>query len=169
MSNLEGLRCFSRGTCRIKYRTSRSPIFAFPWTECLKIFPIDDLGFGREYRMHTLRRMYRMCALGDFMFPERCCWGCESLYLVKQSRATSIRTVKYSVTSQKTRVIPDPCLLTGYLKTLRNIAPLCSCELVGSKLISDGALLVGPIDCWCPANGAAVFTDCGPHHVIVIF
>jgi len=93
----------------------------------------------------------------------------ESLYLVKQSRATSIRTVKYSVTSQKTRVLPDPCLRTGYFKTLRNNAPLYSCELVRSRLISDGALLVGPIDFWCPANGPAVFTDCGPHYVLVIF
>jgi hypothetical protein len=146
-----------------------SPMFAFPWTECLKIFPIDDLGFGRKYRMHSVRNMYRMRALGDFRFPERCCWVCESLYFVKQSLATSIRSVKYSVTSQKTRVLPDPCLLTGYIKTLRNNAPLYNCELVRSKLTFHDTLLVGPVDCWCPANGVSVFTDCGPHYVLVIF
>jgi len=126
--------------CGVKYKISGvlfflSLMFAFPWTECLKIFPIDDLGFGRQYRIHSVRRMYRMRALGDFRFPERCCWGCESLYLVKQSRATSIRTVKYSVTSQKTRVLPNPCLFTGYFRTLRNSALLYNCAVVSSKLI----------------------------------
>jgi hypothetical protein len=92
---------------------------------------------------------------------------CESA--LKQSRATSIRTVKNSVTPRKTRVLSDPCLLTGYFKNLRNSAPLYNCELLRFKLISNDICLVGPIDCWCPANGASVFTDCGPHYGLVMF
>jgi hypothetical protein len=135
VSWLEGLCCFSWGMCGVKYKNSGvvlffNSLFAFSGTECLKIFATDDLGFRRKYRMRSVRRMYRMCTLGDFRFPERCCWGCESVDLLKQSWATRIRAVKHSVTPHKTRVLSDPCLLTGYFKTLRNSAPLYNCELL---------------------------------------
>jgi hypothetical protein len=39
----------------------------------MKIFATDYLGFRRKYRMRNVPRMYRMRALGDFRFPERCC------------------------------------------------------------------------------------------------